>query len=126
MPQESLTIFDLGWVAGLLEGEGCFGAYSDSRRPSTFSVKVQMESTDFDVVSKLNSLVPGRVWESNYPSKLKRFPNGKPSWRWQISDKKKVQSLLNQLKPHMSSQRILQIENVLSHCEYRFKKESNV
>jgi hypothetical protein len=30
--QQILTEFDLGWVVGILEGEGCFGTYEDKRR----------------------------------------------------------------------------------------------
>lgn len=116
-----LNDFNLGWIVGILEGEGCFGAYADSRRPSTFSVKIQMESTDYDVVVRLNSLVPGRVWESNYPSKTKSFPNAKPSWRWAISDKSSVKELCIKLYPYMSERRKQQIDKVLLNCEYKRK-----
>ena len=116
--------FDLGWVVAILEGEGCFGAYSDSRHPSTFYVKVQMESTDYDTVMHLNSLVPGRVWESTYPSRTKRFKNVKRSWRWALSDKESVKELCIKVYPYMSERRKQQIEFVLSHCEYKRKPRS--
>lgn len=116
-----LSEFDLGWVVGILEGEGCFGAYQDNRRPSTVSVKVQMESTDYDVVVHLNELIPGRIWESNYPSKIKSFPNAKPSWRWAISTKSQVKELCTLIYPLMSQRRQEQITKVLSNCEYKRK-----
>jgi hypothetical protein len=121
--QQILTEFDLGWVVGILEGEGCFGTYEDKRRPSTFTVKIQMESTDYDVVIRLNSLIPGRIWESNYPSKQKAFPNAKPSWRWAISNKAKVKSLCKLIYPYMSKRRTQQIDKVLLNCEYKRNKQ---
>ena len=115
--------FELGWAVAILEGEGCFGIYWDKRRPDTCSVKIQMESTDYDVVIKLDGLVPGRVWESNYPSKTKAFPNAKPSWRWAISDKKKVKELCELIYPFMSERRKSKIDEILKNCYYR--KETN-
>lgn len=122
---ESLTPFDIGWIVGILEGEGCFGAYPDNRRPTTFSVKIQMESTDYDVVLKLNSLIPGRVWESNYPSKTKNFPNAKNSWRWAVSDKNSVKAVIELIYPHMSLRRQEQLTKVLSHCNYKYPRKGN-
>ena len=122
MLQDSLNIFETGWVVGLLEGEGSFGAYSDSRRPSTWTVKIKMESTDHDVVLRLNKLIPGRIWESNYPSKFKAFPNAKNSWRWAISDKQRVSDLIGVIYEHMSERRKLQLDKVLAHCEYKYKR----
>ena len=115
-------LLQLGWAIGILEGEGCFGTYEDKRRPDTWSVKIQMESTDSDVVERLNQIVPGRIWESNYPSKKKAFPNAKDSWRWAISDKESVKQLCELIRPHMSNRRKDQIDNVLSHCEYKRNK----
>ena len=113
--------FSLGWVVGILEGEGCFGAYVDKRRSDAWTVKVQMESTDQDVVLRLNSIIPGRIWESNYPSKTKSFPNAKDSWRWAVSDKTSVKDLCVMVRPYMSIRRQEQIDKVLSHCEYKRK-----
>lgn len=115
--------FELGWIVGLLDGEGCFGAYQDKRRPTTWAVKVQMECTDLDTVEKLNELVPGRIWESTYPSRTKNFPVVKRSWRWAISDKTKVKELCSQILPYMCKRRQTQIEFVLTHCEYKRKKQ---
>ena len=45
-----MEIKDIAWVAGLLEGEGCFG-YSNG------SPLVQLGMTDFDVVAKLRNII---------------------------------------------------------------------
>lgn len=117
--------FDLGWLVGILEGEGAFVASPDKRRPSTVAVKIQVEMTDKDMIERLHSLLPhGRVWESNYPSKRKAFPNAKDSWRWAISRKDTVKELTTLIYPHMSTRRQAQLDKVLLYCSYK-KEKSN-
>lgn len=110
----SIDGINLGWLCGILEGEGCFGCYADKRRPNTYSLKIQMESTDYDVIQRVYTLLGGKVWESNYPSKYKAFPNAKPSWRWNVSSRKEVQPILNLLSGKMSKRREEQIQIMLS------------
>ena len=118
MQLDLLSERDFGWVVGMLEGEGCFGAYQDKRRPDTWTVKIQMESTDLDVVERFNKLVPGRVWESVYPSRALRCPRVKRSWRWAISNKAECEELGRALHLYMSRRRQEQIEFMLSHSNY--------
>jgi len=108
-----LSDFDLGWVVGIIEGEGCFVRYQDKRRPTTWSIKIQVESTDHDVILKLKQLLGGNIWESNYASKYKRFPDAKPSWRWAITNRKLGVPLLQMLQPNMSVRRQKQIQLLL-------------
>lgn len=118
MQLELISERDFGWIVGLLEGEGCFGAYQDKRRPDTWTTKIQMESTDHDVVLKLQKLLGGRVWESNFPAKYRSCATAKDSWRWQISTKAECNELGRALHLYMSKRRQEQIEHVLSHCNY--------
>lgn len=111
--------FDLGWLVGILEGEGAFVASVDKRRPTTVNVKIQVEMTDKDMIDRIQFLLPhGRVWESNYPSKKLAFPNAKDSWRWCISRKDTVKELISIIYPHMSVRRKVQLDKLLEHCTY--------
>lgn len=94
-----------GWIVGIIEGEGCFGLYQDKRRPNTYSIKIQVESTDQDVIDKLHRHLGGRVWESNYPAKYRAFPNAKPSWRWNVSSKKECKLVLDIIYEYLSIRR---------------------
>ena len=118
---ESITAFDLGWLVGILEGEGAFVVSYDKRRKGTYNSKIQVEMTDKDMIDRINNLFPGRVWESNYPSKYKSFPNAKPSWRWAISSKDKTKALAELIYPFMSDRRKLQLDLVIKHSEYKYK-----
>ena len=114
---ESLDDLTKGWIIGIIEGEGCFGLYEDKRSPGTFSLKIQVESTDKDVIEKLQQHLGGRVWESNYPSKFKAFPNAKPSWRWGISSKKKAKPVLELIYPFLSIRRKEQAKKLMDHID---------
>lgn len=110
--------FDFGWLVGILEGEGTFVCSQDKRRPHTYTVKIQVEMTDKDSIDRINQLVPGKVWESVYPSRTKIFKNVKRSWRWAISRKDQCKELAEKVYPYMSQRRKEQIEKCLPHCEY--------
>lgn len=116
-----MTEFELGWIVGLLEGEGTFIVSEDKRRPGTYSVKYQVEMTDKDSIDKLQSLYPGKVFESNYPSKYRRVPNAKPSWRWSLASKDKTKELGELIYPYMSERRKSQLDKCLFHSEYKRK-----
>lgn len=51
---KTLELKDIAWVAGLLEGEGCFYVSPDSR-----TLNIYMRSTDRDVVERLKAITGG-------------------------------------------------------------------
>lgn len=114
---------NLGWLCGILEGEGAFIISKDKRRPTTYTCKIQVESTDKDVVEKIQILFPGRIWESNYPSKYKTFPNAKPSWRWAISTKRQCLLLLELIYPYMSKRRQEQLDKLRPGLIYQRRRK---
>jgi len=48
----TLTEFELGWLSGLLEGEGYFGLRSDTKTP-----QIKLEMTDEDIVLRALLLI---------------------------------------------------------------------
>jgi hypothetical protein len=79
-------------------------------------IKIQVESTDQDVIEKLHKHLGGRVWESNYSAKYRAFPNAKPSWRWNVSSKKECKLVLNLIYDHLSIRRKEQANKLKKHC----------
>ena len=53
---------DLHWLAGLLEGEGCFyiRKRGEARHPNP-TIAIQLSSTDQDVVTKAANIMKGNV-----------------------------------------------------------------
>lgn len=117
-----MTDFDIGWLVGIIEGEGCFVLSQDKRRPNLYNVKVQVESTDYDVILKLHNLVGGNILESNYPSKFKHFPNAKNSWRWTVSTKIKVKEIIELVFPYLSVRRKQQASKLIPYLVYKRKQ----
>ena len=118
----NINDFDKGWLVGLIEGEGCFVLSEDKRRPGTYTVKIQVESTDHDVIFRLEKLLNGNVIESNYPSKFKAFPNAKDSWRWTVSTKKQVAHVISLVYEHLSIRRKQQADRLIPYLVYKRKQ----
>ena len=106
----------IGWAAGIIEGEGCLGLYQDKRRLSTYTLKVQVESTDKFVVDKLQEIFGGSIYENNAPSKLAKY---KKSWRWLVCNKEGVKSIIDTIYPYLSPRRKEKSDKILTHIENR-------
>jgi hypothetical protein len=79
--------YELGWIAGLFEGEGSFSVrqHNSKHGAKLYEYKrsiAQVKSTDEDVIRTLHSLVGlGAVW-GPYWSK----GSTKPYWQWAITN----------------------------------------
>lgn len=100
-----LSIFELGWLVGILEGEGSFmkGPPSCPNKPV-----VSVNMTDEDVISKVSfyfgikySKIKTRdvKWKNSYIAKIRG---------------EKALNLMNIIKPYMSIRRQKQIEDAIS------------
>lgn len=94
---------DLLWLAGLLEGEGCF----DLHRGKYPRVRVGM--TDRDVVGRAATLLGGRVRLT-----LKPKPHS-AMWHTEISGAKAV-DVMTAVLPHMGARRSAKIAEILGHA----------
>lgn len=105
-----LKQMDVAWFSGLFEGEGCVGYYVDKRNPNTGYVRLQIESTDKDIVDRLVEIWGGKIWFNTSPSKPKHH---KPSWRWYISNKKEVRFIIEKMYPYLGQRRRQRCDEVL-------------
>jgi LAGLIDADG-like domain len=95
----------LGWIAGLLEGEGCFHL-ERGRYP-----RISLQMADEDVVRRLAELTGmGGVRGPYYPSGR----DHKPIWRWLVCDRTHVETLLRLIQPLMGTRRQAKIEQCLN------------
>jgi hypothetical protein len=97
-----LSDLELGWVAVLLEGEGCF-TIKKGKRKNGFSCTpaVRVVSTDRDVIDRLHRLVPaGGVCEPTRKTK-----GGKQTYSWSLQNTKAVLDLLVVVFPLMGERR---------------------
>jgi hypothetical protein len=100
---------DLAWLAGWLEGEGCFIV-----RPPTkgrgWGVSIEAASTDRDVVLRAQRMAGGTVHALSRRADRKH----KPLWLWAVYTRSSVLSLAAALRPLMSQRRAARITEMLA------------
>ncbi len=102
---------ELGWVAGLHEGEGsCIVIRNGTGR---LYAKVSLGSTDLDVLEKLQALVGGNI---HGPFRLEN-PRHKPYWNWSLTDTRGAAIYMEAVYPLLCERRQGQIDAVRSALE---------
>lgn len=85
---------ETGWVAGIIEGEGCFTVKRG--RPV-----VKVEMTDLDVIERLQAL----TGVGTICAPTKRKDHWSQSYSWQVQNHDDAERLMKSLLPHMSKRR---------------------
>lgn len=103
-----MTEAELHWVAGLLEGEGCFSVKVDSY----VRLEIRCNMTDEDVIYRLRETVG--VGNVRGPIE-KRTRNGvaKPQWLWTLGRRDGAEELMSLLLPLMGARRSAKIRFAL-------------
>jgi hypothetical protein len=110
-----LNDLELGWVAGLIEGEGSF-TVKKSKRKNGYSCQPQLRvsMTDEDVVRKLASLIPvGNVCKAG-----RRTKGGKEVWIWSLSKSQALIDLMIVLRSLLGRRRRERIDFLLAHSGF--------
>ena len=103
---------ELGWVAGLLEGEGSFLVRNEH------TARISCGMTDRDVIERLQSLCGGNV----YLQKNKAKEYYKDVWVWNVAGDSAA-ILMYQVRPHMGRRRSEKIDQILfDHIVYQSDK----
>jgi len=79
-----MTEAELAWVAGLLEGEGCFFPmeYRTEKYGPYVYARVAVLMTDLDILQRLPQVTG--VGKINGPT-IRKNPRHKPIWHWVVS-----------------------------------------
>lgn len=97
---------DIGWVAGLIEGEGTFSIGKDH------SCRMSVRMTDEDVLIRAHAAFGGTL-----AGPYQEVPRVKPIWCWSITRREILIPFLNMILPHMGDRRSARIQELLEHCE---------
>jgi hypothetical protein len=103
-----MTEIETAWLAGILEGEGCF--YLPKNSPH--SPVIQMSSTDHDVICRVGKLLECNVTPYRSAGKKGRLAK-KAAWQTTIGRRAKVQEVLTAILPHMGKRRTTKIQKCL-------------
>ena len=101
----------ISWLAGILEGEGCFLISGRGRGSGTPVVQLQM--TDGDVVERAAALMGARVLHRSG-----RTPAHKDIWRANVYSDGAI-DVMRAILPFMGERRAARISEILSWCEAR-------
>jgi len=81
-----IKTLDIAWLAGIVEGEGCFTRVSAAGTNARPSAVIAIAMTDEDVVRRAAAILGGyAVSKTLSPAMLKRRPNPKPVYRVSVS-----------------------------------------
>lgn len=108
-----MTDLELAWLAGLLEGEGCFSV-QEQERPSGkvyYQAKIRCSMTDEDIIRRLHELVPqANVYERRFDLMNEKW---KKQWSWELCKKQDCIDLAKLLYPFMGIRRRIAIDKIL-------------
>lgn len=96
---------ELYWLAGILEGEGCFGLYAIGRSGHKYP-RIQLTMCDEDIVTRAIMFMGGKV---HGPYKKK---NRKPRWVGYVPSGKAI-AMMRQLFPLMGKRRRKKILEII-------------
>lgn len=97
-----ITVPQIAWAAGFLEGEGSFGCYGGT--PRVTAAQVQKEPLD-----RLAMMFGGRMWLKPAGN---GFRNKKPIWTWVLNKQRSAEVMMT-LYTFMSPKRQDEIEKSL-------------
>lgn len=101
----------LGWVAGILEGEGCFSpAHSKAASGVIYNyARIQLSMTDEDVMQRFNDTVGVGKLSGPHYYKNKTW---KPRWTWTVRSAD-AKELMSAILPLMGARRSEAIKSSL-------------
>lgn len=97
---------ELAWAAGLFEGEG---SIAENITDGRWRVTMQMQMTDKDVVKRFASVVGVGTITGPYQYNRKH----KPTWRWAVTHRGKVETVLTAMYPWFGTRRQEKTRKVL-------------
>ena len=105
---------DLYWLAGLLEGEGCFDFHYKNRNTGRGTPRIQLNMTDHDTVRRAADLM-GKTYVGTYPPAPQAH---KLQHRFSICGDSALR-FMKLLYPLMSSRRRQQIDTSIKLADQR-------
>lgn len=106
-----MTKVEIGWLAGLFEGEGSFYVNTIRKNGKTYKYPAAaIKMTDRDVVEKAYQL----FGKGNIRHTRKQRPKWKPTWTWTLNGFELTNELFQLIKEHLGERRLQTANIVLS------------
>ena len=106
---------ELGWLAGIFEGEGCLSLRRDHRRPGRRYWHARVAMSDQDVIRRLHEVAGiGTMYGPHYRQDR---PGNKPMWEWRVGRQEDVVNLCALLISHMGERRAEKMSKCIEDME---------
>lgn len=92
-----MTDTQAAYMAGIIDGEGCFTQHGPGRRYPMLKVT----NTDRALIEWLHGMVPG----STIQSKHEKRPRSKPCWDWLVCKCSVLRPLIGRMLPYLKVKR---------------------
>jgi len=116
--QPEIAEVDFAWLAGLLEGEGCFSLQSYRKHPAEkiggYQVpSIELKMTDRDVVQRAGKLLGGKQGRVRSQLRKEHGKDRKPIFIWRVNGHRAVY-LMSLLLPFMGKRRSSRIRELIT------------
>lgn len=98
----------VAWVAGIIEGEGCFSLVRNGR---CVNAVIIVKMTDLDVIQRLQKV--SEVGRITGPYKRGKV-HWKPQWMWRVTKRADLLALCHLIRPWLCSRRTRRMAEILS------------
>lgn len=112
------------WVAGIIEGEGCFHLQAARTGDPKVYPQVTVGMTDLDVLERLQDYTGMGKIRGPY-MQTSGNPAKKPAWLWRVSNSEDSVELLTRIAPLMCSRRQGKIAEVVEAWKTRPNQRVN-
>lgn len=107
------TDAEIAWAAGLFEGEGTVALVRGKPPKQWVNLRMQVWSTDLDVLEKFQRIVGGKIYGPYAPKGL----GTKPIWTWLLQSVEECKSVARSFLPWLGSRRTGDVGNALKERE---------
>ena len=116
---EDFTEPEIAWIAGLLEGEGCFSiCIRKTAKHNHKTVAVHCEMTDEDVIIKLHKIAGcGTINKRANVSGREDRRVRKPTWIWSVQNHAGILRVCKAILPFMGTRRQAKIKELIDYVE---------
>ena len=119
MDNQQVTQFDLGWLIGILDGEGCFCLHK-KRNAHHFAASIKFVNTNYEIIEKLVTILK-KLEIGCFVYNSYRSNNQRPAKRVEIVGVKRVKKFMDVLYPYLEC-RVDQAKQLKEFVELRLSK----
>lgn len=102
MDNQQVTDFELGWLSGIIDGEGCFSMSPGSK--GSYNVGIKLVNTDMKIIDKICEILR-KLNLSYHIYDSTRAANQRPAKRVEINGVMRIEKALKVLLPYIMAKK---------------------